>query len=204
MRFGFEYEEFITERDESPAHPKVVLVPDGFPKDDCGWLIEYRGNPHEDAFQAVGSLKAEMTRVRDRFNEEHPDLRLMGSRMPFTRVPRTLKLLSRRTNTKGLLQYQNLYGRKPTTYDTAGLHISITKEECYYNKDGGREHVYNVPWDYAQFVRFMDKKYAKEIKEAKRVPGFYELKYDGRFEYRSLPITINLWELARVLYNYSF
>lgn len=198
MKFGFEYEEFITDKDGN-----IRLVPDDFPKDDCGWLIEYRGEPHDNPYEAVGALKAVMTRERSHFKEAHPDLKLQGTELPFANVPRALKLEARRHNTKGLDRFQNLYGRKPTQTATAGLHLSITRERVIYVKSKNKG-TYNALWDYAQFIRFMDKEYAKAIKATKRVPGFYELKDDGRFEYRSLPITVDLWKLAKLLYNYRF
>jgi hypothetical protein len=42
-------------------------------------------------------------------------------------------------------------------------------------------------------------KFAKEIAGARRRPGFYEIKSDGRIEYRSLPNTINKHKLISVL-----
>jgi hypothetical protein len=197
-KFGFEFEEFITNRDG-----ELQLVPEGFPADSCGWLLEHRGEPHNDPFQAVGSVIAAREATRRHLKKKHPDLFPQGALLPFTKVPRELKLQARRKFEKGLLKYENLYGKKPTTRDTAGLHVSITEENTIYVPDKKLAR-YNSMWDFPSFIRACDLRYKNDIKATKRVPGFYELKNDGRFEYRSLPITIDLYAFAAFLLTFFF
>ncbi len=63
-------------------------------------------------------------------------------------------------------------------------------------------HKYSPLWDYIQLFRFLDQRFEAEIKEAGRLPGFYELKHDGRIEYRSLPANADLTKIATALQEY--
>jgi hypothetical protein len=53
-------------------------------------------------------------------------------------------------------------------------------------------------FDFVKIVRSLDKIFEKEIKDAKRIPGFYEMKSHG-FEYRSLPCSIDLDKVVDAL-----
>lgn len=187
MKIGLELEGFFC-KDGKPA-----VVPVSVPHDDCGWLVEYRGAPHCDPFDAVASLMADRERVKPLIPKDAEVV--FENHM---KVDRDVKLAARRTFEKGLLKFQNLYGRRPSSLDHAGIHVSFTKPREVTYTDGGREKkvVVNQLWDYVQLFKALDKLYAAEIKVAKRVPGFYEIKDDLRIEYRSLPNTIDLWELA--------
>lgn len=198
MKFGFELEEFY-----ATSEGVVTPVPTSIPHDDCGWLVEYRGQPHYDVFQAVGSVLAEQKRVLKLIPEGFKTLR-----ENHLEVPRKVKLAARRTYVKGILAYENLYGKTPSKLDHAGVHISLTNERILSIWDKSAKSSYNYAvremWDFPSFVKAMDKRFAQAIREAKRVPGFYELKSDGRFEYRSLPATIDLWEVAEFVTSYRF
>lgn len=184
MKIGFELEKFYL------VNKSVAVVPQSIPHDDCGWLVEYRGQPFYDPYEAVGSLVAEMERVKTLLPEG-----ASTSDAPYMNVPRAVKLSARRLYTKGVLKFRNLYGKNPSHRDHAGLHISFTSPLSIRNKED-RTVVVNQLWDFSQAFRTLDTIYAKEIKTAKRVPGFYEIKPDLRIEYRSLPANVDLWELA--------
>jgi hypothetical protein len=159
-------------------------------------LVEYRGDPFTDPFDAVGSLVADKERVNRRLP--------VGSEVSFVNhmtIPRPIKLAARRLHTKGLIKFQNLYGKAPSSLDHAGIHISFTSERTIDWNDNchRRSTTVNQLWDFARVFRELDKIYASEIKAARRVPGFYEIKDDLRIEYRSLPNNIDLWKLAENL-----
>ncbi len=80
-------------------------------------------------------------------------------------------------------------GRSPKAYLYAGLHISITNPRSYTG-DNNREVTYFPCFDYPSIFRKLEKEFTSEIKAAYRNPGFYEVKPDGRVEYRSLPATL--------------
>lgn len=52
----------------------------------------------------------------------------------------------------------------------------------------------NIP----KIIFYLDAEFAREIKEAKRATGLYQMKSYG-FEYRSLPATIDILEVADFL-----
>lgn len=57
----------------------------------------------------------------------------------------------------------------------------------------------NECFDYITIFKKLDEAFAEEIKEAKRLPGFYEIKSDGRIEYRSLPSNVSLFKVIDVI-----
>jgi hypothetical protein len=194
IKIGFELEEFYLVNDQ-PA-----VVPMTIPRDDCGWLVEYRSEPNFDPYKAIGSLIAEKEQVATKLPAGAKTLCV-----PYMTIPRKLKLEARRMSEKARLCFQNLYGLSPSTGDLAGLHVSFTHPRTIHRKnDEGGDYAINQIFDFVQLFRALDREYAKEIKEAKRRPGFYELKVDGRIEYRSLPNTLDLWKLAKFLKNYSY
>ena len=93
---------------------------------------------------------------------------------------------------------------------TAGIHLSVTDEQTEtvmsYDRDGGQNNKtvsHNVLWDFSSLFRLLDKMFVNEIKDSKRNPGFYELKYDGRIEYRSLPTNIDYGKLIDVVHEWE-
>lgn len=53
--------------------------------------------------------------------------------------------------------------------------------------------------DHAMLVGRLDSAFKAEIRAARRNPGFYERKGDGRIEYRSLPNNVDLEKVREVL-----
>ena len=189
MQFGIELEHFYL------VEGQVAKVPPTIPHDDCGWLVEYRGLPYDSPFEAVGSVLAAKKRIK------LPEGAELGTEN-FMRVPRSVKLACRREYVKGIINYQNLYDRAPSRLDHAGVHVSFTSPYIRRLKSG--EIRINQMWDFSTLFRALDKEFRDEIRAARRVPGFYELKYDGRIEYRSLPQSVDLWKVAEFLSKWRF
>ena len=190
MLIGFEKEFFVTKEKE------VVVVPNRIPHDDCGWLAEARSKPSGDVVEGVFSLKADEFRLRMLAIEE--GLQLVAT--PFMKVPKEVRLAARREFSKGLTEYQNLYGHTshglPLAMADAGIHVSFTFSRTKYYGKKNRKFEYNPVWDYPRLFGLLDRRFAMEIKLAKRRPGFYEIKPDGRIEYRSLPNTLHFTQLV--------
>lgn len=194
MKFGFELETFCL------AHGKPVLVPSGLPYDECGWLVEVRSEPHCDIDKAVALLRVETARVQKAAFEKGVKLLFQ----PLFDIPRPLKVEAARNHGKGLLKFQNIYGHSShsTRLATASLHVSVTNERTYsYKGSGNLQQTFRYPGfvDHAKLIVGLDAAFKEEIRLAKRRPGFYEVKHDGRIEYRSLPNNVDLDKLTRVL-----
>jgi hypothetical protein len=203
LKFGFEIESFCRGL-MSPDNPdpKPILVPAGLPYDECGWLVEVRSEPHHAIRSAIYLLKAEMAKVAEQATTAGVAL----DYVPLMEIPRTLKVQAARRYSKGLLRYKNIYGhethRCSSKFATASLHISVTNEIAWhYTDEKGRAqvHKYNGFVDHAKLIVLFDREFKSEIAAAKRNPGFYEIKPDGRIEYRSLPNNVDLEKVREVL-----
>ena len=188
--------EFLVANVGSPD--RFIVVPDGLPADECGLLAEARGQPFSSVEEAVFSLQADSYRLTKQF--EAKGLVLVD--LPIGKIDKQARLQAARCYDKGRTKYENLYGyeahRNAMTEQTAGIHISFTSPQAYLNSNNERNSI-NAMFDWAKIFIGLDKEFATEIKAAKRNPGFYELKQDGRIEYRSLPNNVNLNKLIEVL-----
>jgi len=193
MKYGLEKEYFVTnDKDE------LVLCPKDIPHDGCGFLAEARGEPHEDIVDAVFSLKASEHKLKMQMKE----VGLILVDKPVMVIPKQLKLKAQREYAKGLTKHQNLYKfqshRQKVSEHTAGVHISFTQPKRVYHDSKVVETV-NELWDFVQLFKELDVRFKNDIKLAKRNPGFYEIKNDCRIEYRSLPNSINLFNLINAI-----
>lgn len=206
MKIGFELEAFcLASKDLGPDKGGNALVPclvpDGLPLDECGWLVEVRSEPHSDVTKAIFLLQAETRTVEAQAKAKRVSL----SYVPLLEIPRDLKVKAARRHGKGLLTFRNLYGHEThrTRFATASLHVSFTEERTFRYGAGTPivNHTFTYPGfiDHARIIVSLDKAFAKEIAAAKRNPGFYEVKGDGRIEYRSLPNNVCLDKLEREL-----
>lgn len=193
FKIGLEKEFFVL-KDGRPS-----VVPMNLPYDACGLLAEARGLPFTSPEEAVFSLMADVYRVER-------DASAMGftlSDVPFMTIGRDVRLAASRTFAKGLTKYQNIYGygehRNRQSEHTAGIHISFTKPVTVKSGDATVE--YYSMFDWLTIFKALDKAFATEIKMAKRNPGFYEIKHDGRIEYRSLPANVSLTKIIEVLHD---
>lgn len=212
MKYGFELEAFCTTRDLQQASRTIpCLVPYGLPFDECGWLAEIRSEPHTDITKAIFFLKAEQAKVERQ--AARAGIKLVY--VPLMEIPRDLKVQAARTHSKGLISYRNIYGyethKNPTKLQTASLHVSFTNEKSF-NYDTcshstppvvTRNNKFNYPGfvDHAKIITTFDRAFKAEIAKAKRNPGFYEVKGDGRIEYRSLPNDVSLDKVEQVLFD---
>jgi len=196
IKVGLEKEMFLL------REGKVQVVPYEIPSDECGLLAEARGKASLDVIEAVFSLKADMFRVCKLAEKNGYEV----SDAPLMKITRDLQLKASRMYAKGLTKYENIYGYtrhlNKRNEQTAGVHISFSKE--YEWKDiEDVIHTVKLNFDWLKIFKQLDEAFKDEIKEAKRRPGFYEIKPDGRIEYRSLPSNVNLEkvieELQRIL-----
>lgn len=196
LTYGLEKEYFVLDRKQNP-----ILAPKELPHDECGWLAEARGKASTSITEAVFSLKAEEYRLMQK--EKELGVLLVGH--PVMKISRSLKIEARRIYVKGLTKYKNLYGyehhRNTVNEATAGVHITISNPRTYFL--GDKSGTYNTLFDWCSLFRHLDKQFEKEIKEAKRRPGFYEIKNSGLIEYRSLPANVNLYKIISVIHDWS-
>lgn len=117
---------------------------------------------------------------------------------PVVVLPKELLHEASRRYDKGVISYQNLYGysthKNSHREQVAGVHLSITRP-IEVREDSNRTHIIFQNFDWVQLFRYLDKAFTSEIKDSKRRPGFYEVKYGGRVEYRSLPTNVDLHRL---------
>lgn len=195
MKIGFEQEFFVTDQ----QHAKLIVpVPDCFKNpDSSGVLIEARGEAHSDVTEAIFSLQADVQRLQTVCDANGFDM----VRQPVAVISKQQRLALSRKFSKGISKFENLYGytshRNKQSEWTAGLHISFTKPTTLYIERTSAE--YNAMWDFPALFRKLDGYFKIEMLSAKRNPGFYELKPDGRVEYRSLPNTVGYLKLIKVL-----
>lgn len=189
LKIGLEKEFFVRKNGE------FTTVPEGIPHDDCGWLAEARGWPSTDIVEAVYSLFADCYKI----NKEIQKCGCELIEANIVKLSRTLLIKAQRKYAKGKIHYENLYGyehhNNRINEQLAGVHVSFTNECTIFYGDDNKARTYNGIFDYAKLFRRLDDIYAQEIKDAKRRPGFYEIKIDGRIEYRSLPANVDLMNL---------
>lgn len=198
MKYGLEKELFILKDNQI----QMVPTSSGLPYDESGVLIEARGNPSTDIVEAIYSLKAEEYRIITLAQK----LGFEVSDQPLAQVTRDFKREVRRHYAKGLISFQNMYNFKDNRHSqneiTAAVHISFTSPEIksvYVSKNKYESITVNGFFDFIKYVKALDKAFKEEIKQSKRNPGFYEVKYDGRVEYRSLPSNVDLHKLIDVI-----
>ena len=211
MKYGLECEFFVAKTGVNP-YAFIGGLDQSLTPDECGFLAEARGQPHDNIREAVFSLMADVYRLE--LAASKLDVELV--QVPNAVVPYSEVLKSRRLHSKGLLQFQNYLGyesHKLRSKKTAGIHISVTSPIMYWGGDmeygeenttfKAKEKHYNSVWDFPQMFRYFDAAFQKEIKEAGRNPGFYEIKRDGRVEYRSLPNTVDLKKIIATVENFN-
>jgi hypothetical protein len=196
MKYGLEKEFFLcTTPGNEIVIPQIILPT--LPIDGCGYLIEARGLPYDNIYEAVYSLNAEIHRIEDLLPS---NVMLLDS--PVEKLSKEFLFKISRKYVKGLTKYQNIYGysnhRIKNNERTAGVHISFTDTKSYYGKDN-QKFTYNQNFDWLSIFKALDSYFSDEIKDAKRNKGFYELKEDGRIEYRSLPADIDLNKVIRAI-----
>ncbi len=205
LTVGLEKEYFLVNEDCCAEQQEPVVIPTDshLSYDDCGWLIEARGKPYHDVTEAIFSLLADESRIKDTlaiYNRRRTESYALSFANTMT-VSKAIRIKALRTYQKGLIKYQNLYGHEHHAHKGddcgAGVHISFTHPREITLEKGST--IVNQNFDWARLFLGLDEAFKDEIKAAHRLPGFYELKYDGRIEYRSLPSDIDLHRVKEVL-----
>ncbi len=199
MKYGFEIEFFLTQK------KTFVICPKGMESqmDECGWLAEARGKPKSDPIEAAFSCLADIHRLKTLVTEK----KLRLSSVSYAELTPELMRQARRTHGKrnypeGRGNIHNLDFAPDDELARAGLHIHFSD---YYERkdDKGVVHQDHCPINMPKIIQAFDKEFEADIYEAKRLPGFYEMKSWG-FEYRSLPNTINLVRVAEFIQREKF
>jgi len=210
--FAFEKEYFVVHKKmEGALYPNnLCLVPKGIDRDECGYLAEARGPKNRCPIHAAYGLLAEEDILISKALDLGFDLLCCR---PYTKLPKSLARAAMREFGKGTYPHErgNLYGKdfQPNdSWQRAGLHVHFSNNKIVkmftppspHNPLGGY-HEESIPagiMDMPRIIRELDKRFAPEIKASKRLPGFYELKPYG-FEYRSLPNSISVVEVAKFI-----
>lgn len=168
-----------------------------FPSDEMGFLIEVRSAWGIEYKAIVGSLIGNFTNEAEKAG-------MLGLNIECSSYKIVTKewqdYIARKYNHIGFENYtRNIYGIKKSHHTgfmgdraTAGCHVHFsrwnTKKERYL---GFTEE------EVEKIVRSLDGTYEELIAETERTPGEWEPKpYHGGFEYRSLPSTVDLLDLA--------
>ncbi len=198
-----------------------------WPVDGGGLLLEDRGEPSTNVYQAVFSLRGRIRELIDQISQrpihrattDHADDEWIV-RADLSHIPKTNSTMDavRRVAYKGPVKYRNLYSHtnhRKRNLLYAGTHItfsdpqfrsfqsdltiSITKG-CTCKRCTNRSpETVNSLFDFHLLFKLLDAEFSTEIREAQRNIGFYELKDDGLVEYRSLPNTVPIMRLAEGL-----
>lgn len=185
---GFEVELFTYSKGKliSPALNDL-------PYDANGMLLEMRGNASSSIEEAYFSIFAQLAVWDDKL-KGFTTRRDVDWEEKNEAARKEQREYLRRFGEKKRLLWQNLYELEPSpkndTYFSAGLHIHFKgEEECY---DSGTKQTYTRPvlFDFPRVFRAIEKEFDADMKRSERTKGFYEIKGDGRVEYRSLPSSL--------------
>lgn len=197
MKYGFEREFFVSQKGTVIKVPmKMSGLADG-----SGVLVEARSEPNEDPFLAVYLLHGAEFLLKRAAKAAKCSL----IHCSLLQVPLDVQRAARRAFAKEPIMYQNMYGHQvpPTKYEEdgsawlqAGLHVHFS----HYTEMQARHGTLKVfqPFDMMRVIRTLDTCFEKEIKDAGRVPGLYEMKEHG-FEYRSLPARTDPLKVAELI-----
>ena len=212
LKIGLEKEFFLLDEE---GKPQIICKDFNLPYDECGWLVEARGLPFVSITEAVFSLKADIFEIEQKVKNIRTRTDIISGTgdnivvnqgkyklddTPVMVIDRDVRAEASRHFTKPLVKYGNFYGYKyhstKSLEATAGVHISFTNSQevsCVNSSSNSPyKQTFNLNFDWPHIFISLDKAFEAEIKAAKRKPGFYEIKADGRVEYRSLPSNVDL------------
>lgn len=199
MKFGFEREFFVYKKGAISLVPKDA----GLPMDECGYLVESRSEAHSDPIKAAFLLLAEEYRMTQQVSKAGLKMVLK----PFEIITKEFERAALRVYGKGVSSHErgNLWGLDfPITDDIvarAGLHIHFSNPVEIRNEQGKVIYSGSGMFDMIKIIQTLDKAFEKEIADARRIKGCYEMKphAHGGFEYRSLPADVDVRKIAEVL-----
>jgi len=198
MKFGLEKEFWFFKKGQ------LSLAEGSLPFDESGYLLEARGKPDNCIRDAVFNLESEIYKIKELVKEYKGKI----CDVPYILVPESLRFLAGRKFAKGLIKFENYLGYDNHNVDyakgyrTAGVHISFSNPIEIKRK--GMTQIVLQNFDWVKLFTHLDDCFSKEIEESGRNPGFYEVKFDGRVEYRSLPSNINLKKVISVIQSFKW
>jgi hypothetical protein len=192
MLFGLEQEFFVVNKKNAIVVPREALSPF---MDGGGILVEARSEPQTHPALALVALKLAQAKLKKAVRKEKRWLKLLSQGQV---SPASLRYAQ--AHKKGFNPNERVFERfrnpvkldfkRPGVY-LAGLHIHLSQPDTY-NKDRF------LPFDLIYPVRLLDQEFAREIRLSGRLPGAYQMKPYG-VEYRSLPATVDLKKVVKVL-----
>lgn len=195
MLFGYELEFFCINKRGEIVVPKPALH--GY-TDGGGILLEARGKPYDHPKLAEASLRLQITELKKVARNVRRRLLLANegdvSPRSLAYARQHKKYFEHEASFTAFERFRNPVELKrfDAGHYKAGLHIHLSQPE--YGSDSKRF----VPFDMIYPVRLLDQEFADVIHEAGRHPGAYKMKNYG-VEYRSLPATVKLSDVTRVL-----
>jgi galactitol-specific phosphotransferase system IIB component len=211
---GLEKEYFVVDKNGKIASPEFMQF---FPRDDCGFLAEARGEPSADIYQAVTNLLAKEWKLEDiikYYSVVSKDVTDQIRQLKLVQIP-VMKF-----SIKDVLAYYDaktiarkekigsIYGKEykdKVNNKTAGLHIHFSSTDITQFTDDNEVHKTktNNILDIPKIVQQLDSVFETAIIDTKRHLGSYRIKTypngNQGFEYRSLPNNIDLRLLIQVL-----
>lgn len=199
LKFGFEREFFLYKKGVISLVPKEG----GIPMDECGYLVESRSEPHFDPIKAAFLLLAEEFKLRMEVAKAGYKLVLK----PFEIITPEFQRQALRHFGKNALPHErgNLWELElPIEQDIvgrAGLHIHFSNPIDFRDKRHRLVGTASQMIDMVKIIQTLDKAFEKEITDARRIKGNYEMKSGthGGFEYRSLPANIDVCKVSQIL-----
>jgi hypothetical protein len=190
---GIEREYFLVDKDGAMYEP----APYGFQIDEFGFLVEIRTRAHsnpEDLIKEFDNLlKANQAHAKsfgmklvphDMYKMPSYYQDYLSKRYHWDSLQDLTANVNPGTNKSHATGIDGEYG-------TAGMHVHFS---CHNDK------YESVQLPIPDIVAEMDWKFREDIHKAHRIPGEYEIKAHGGFEYRSLPASTDLCEVV----NYAF
>lgn len=199
-KIGLEQEFFLLEVNQDGSYNLVDVPLLGLPFDECGYLVEARGEPNISAINSAYSLLGAVHKLGDRVEavckREERTLYLLPE--SYRKVSPRVRNYFLRKYGKNASRTKNLYGKAPSnnSFLKAGLHVHFSDFHIEKGKDDVEIQVHNI-LDIPTIVRKLDEHFRDEIRSSKRTIGNYEIKSHG-FEYRSLPTSIDTIEVAEI------
>jgi len=201
MQWGIEVEFFLKKKGQL-VYPADYGIPyDGFPV-----LGELRTSVHSDEYLLIGEVMGLLAKYKAKAKYGGAQL-IVAPRWEYSR-DEMREVMRRPELSKGPAKEMNLYKLKPrqdNEHIYAGLHVHFSGTKSYYSTNKcekcERDTSSIVTYghlDIPAIVRYLDELFFKEIVDAGRTIGEYEMKPYG-FEYRSLPNNVSLDKLALAL-----
>lgn len=203
--YGMELEFFAVVAPGKENEGQVTFFPAPLASlmDDCGYLLEARGEKANNPDQARWNLHKQIRYLTKQASAQG----LMLENLDTKDIAKEHLRLCMRQYGKNAAQSYFMGGHVyKSTRPRAGLHLHFGTERMFKIPDKvmDNEIVTGGAWTVAEIcnmpriIALLDKAFREEIKAAKRMPGEYEVKSYG-FEYRSLPATSNLDKVVDVI-----